>query len=353
MLFDVLVIGAGQAGLAAAYHLGRGPNSFVVLDGAARVGDSWRRRYACLTLFTPRRFSSLPGLKMPGDPEGYADRDEFAAYLEDYARHWKLPVQTETRVVELSREAGGLFAATTRDGRVLRARSIIVATGAFMEPAPPPIAKDFDPAIIQLDVAKYQAPDGVPPGTALVVGDGASGRDIAMELAPTRRTLLASGKPRRLLPESLLGRNVWWWLSRLGLMTAGANSLVGRVMRRADPFPSRGRAAEDLGRAGVKLRPRLVGAKGQHAVFADGRTEQVQAIIWATGYRDRFDWLEIDGALSAVGSPMQTAGISVVPGLFFLGRPWQRNRASSLIMGAGEDASIVVYHALTFATRQA
>ena len=352
MLLDVLVIGAGQAGLAAAYYLRRGVSSFIVLDGAPRVGESWRRRYASLTLFTPRQFSALPGLEMTGDPEGYANRDEFAAYLESYARHWDLPVQTDARVLKLSREAGGLFAAMIGDGRVLRARSVIVATGAFAEPARPPVAKDFDPAVIQLDAATYQAPADLPPGKVLVVGDGASGRDIAMDLAPTRPTLLATGKLRRLLPERFLGRSVWWWLSRLGLMRTGPDSVLGRIMRRTDPFPNRGRAAADLGRAGVELRPRLVQAEGQQAVFASGLVDQVQAMVWATGYRDRFDWLNIDGALSEVGSPLHREGISPVPGLFFLGRPWQRNRASALIMGAGEDAGIIVQRALDFAVRQ-
>ncbi len=182
----------------------------------------------------------------------------------------------------------------------------------------------------------------MPPGRVLVVGDGASGRDIAMELGATHETYLAVGKPRRLFPERILGRSVWWWLKSLGLMRARPDGFLGRFMRRADPFPDRGRSLPTLEAKGVRIASRLVATEGRFASFADGIRTEVDAVVWAVGYHDDFGWLRIPGAKDAQGKVMHAAGVSPVPGLFFVGRPWQRNRASALVMGVGDDAEAIV-----------
>lgn len=220
-----------------------------------------------------------------------------------------------------------------------------------MEPSLPPVSRDFGPSVSQFTTATYVRPEDIPPGTVLVVGDGASGRDIAMDMAPGGRTLLSAGGPRRLLPETVLGRSIWWWLSKSGLMDAKPRSLLGRLMRTTDPFPNRGRGNADLAGSGVILKPRVIGASGTVSRFSDGSVETVRSVVWSTGYRDRFDWIKIDDALTTEGAPVHEGGVSPVPGLYFLGRPWQRNRASALIMGAGEDAGIIVERALSFANR--
>ena len=130
-----------------------------------------------------------------------------------------------------------------------------------------------------------------------------------------------------------------------------ATRYAGRLMQRHDPFPNRGRGDVDLTAAGVILKPRVVAASGAAARFSDGSTETVQSVVWSTGYRDRFDWINIDDALTTDGAPVHEGGVSPVAGLYFLGRPWQRNRASALIMGAGEDAGIIVERALSSAVR--
>jgi putative flavoprotein involved in K+ transport len=175
---DVLVIGAGQAGLAAGYYLARPELSFQIVDRHARVGDSWRHRYDSLTLFTPRAFSSLPGLALDGDPEGYPTRDEFANYLETYASHFDLPVHSGNGVARLERRADERFAAQLDDGRYIVAKAVIVATGAFQKPIIPTIAAGFDSAVKQLTPESYHNPSDLPLGMVLIVGDGASGRDI-------------------------------------------------------------------------------------------------------------------------------------------------------------------------------
>lgn len=338
---DVLVIGAGQAGLATGYHLKSRGLDFYIIEQSGRVGDNWRNRYESLTLFTPRALSTLPGMPLAGDPNGYPSRDEFADYLEDYATRWRMPVAAGARVVELIRD-GAEFLAMLSDGSTARSRSVVVATGGFQRPMRPAIAAGFDAAVDQLDPETYLNPQCVPPGRILVVGDGASGRDIAAELAATHDTFLAAGKSRRLFPERILGRSTWWWLKTLGLMRAQSDSFLGRVMRRADPFPDRGRSLPALQAKGVRIVSRLIAAEGRLASFADGTSTEIDAVVWAVGYRDDFGWLRIPGATDAEGKVEHAGGVSPIPGLFFVAHPWQRNRASALVMGVGDDAQAVV-----------
>lgn len=339
--FDALVIGAGQAGLAAGYHLAREGLHFRIVERATRIGDSWRKRYGSLTLFTPRDLSALPGVPLTGDSSGYPSGGEFADYLEAYAARWNLAVVTDVRVIELVRQGNG-FLATQSDGSSVSSRTVVVATGGFQEPVRPAIAGGFDASVTQLDSETYRSPKDVPPGRVLVVGDGASGRDLVMELAGTHETLLATGRPRRLFPERILGKSVWWWFRKLGLMRAPAETFLGRSMRRADPFPDRNRNLPKLRAAGVRIVPRLLTAEGRSASFADGTQIDINTVVWAVGYRDNFDWLAIREAKAADGRVVHTEGVSPVSGLYFVGRPWQRNRASGLVMGAGDDAAAIV-----------
>lgn len=337
---DVLVIGGGQAGLAAAYWLKRLGPSVQVVDAAERIGDSWRKRYASLTLFTPRDFSSLPGLALSGDPAGYATAREFGDYLERYAENFSLPVRSNQQVVRLARSESG-FVAELNTGEHVTASTIIVATGGFQSPIVPSIAAELSEDVQQLSVETYRGPADVSGQRVLVVGDGATGRDIAVDLAGSHTVSLASGRTRRLVPEKILGASAWKWLRALGLLQADTNSPVGRFMRKADPFPNRQRDLVQLGRLGVQLRPRAVAAQGTEMRFLDGTTLEVETVIWALGYRDDSAWLDIAGALDKDGTFRHYRGRSPVPGLYFVGRPWQRNRASALIAGVGADARLI------------
>lgn len=338
MSLDVLVIGAGQAGLAAAYWLTRFGLSVRVVDASDRVGDSWRRRYRSLTLFTPREFSSLPGLALSGDPRGYASGGEFADYLERYADRFVLPVVSGVRVSGLRKHDDG-FLAELSSGAQMRAPRVVIATGGFQVPTVPAFAGGLTEEVCQFTTESYRQPLDVVDGDAvLVVGDGASGRDIAADLAGNRKVTLACGRPRRLLPEKILGMSTWGWLKALGLLTADANSPIGRLMRKADPFPNRQRDLADLRRLGVEIRPRAVSARGRSVALSDGTSVDVGTVIWALGYRDDSSWLDIPAAVDVDRSFLHHEGRSPVGGIFFVGRPWQRNRASALIMGAGQDA---------------
>ena len=339
--FDVLVIGGGQAGLATGYHLKREGLNFYIIEQSRRVGDIWRKRYESLTLFTPRALSALPDAPLAGDPNGYPSCAEFADYLEGYAARWWLPVATGVRVIELVSD-GADFLLKLCDGSMVRSRSVVVATGSFQMSARPAIAAGFEQSVGQFDTETYRNPKSVPPGVILVVGDGASGRDIAVELAATRETLLAVGQPRWLLPERMLGQSIWWWLKRLGLMQVQPDSLLDRLMCGIDPLPDRGRNLPALRAAGVRIVPRLLAAEGRTASFADGTRIEVDAVVWAVGYCDEVGWLRIPEAKDADGKILHAEGVSPVPGLFFVGRPWQRNRASAFVMGVGDDAAAIV-----------
>lgn len=338
----VLVIGAGQAGLAAGYYLRKAGLPFLIVDAHPRIGDSWRSRYASLTLFTTRQFSILPGLTLAGNREQYPSRDEFAAYLEDYAARFGLPIRLGTRVARLTQSNGGGFLAQTEAGERIAASEVVVATGGFQQPVVPVLSSGFGSDVLQLTPQTYRSPAAVPTGPVLVVGDGASGRDIALECRTVQPVMLSCGKPRKLFPERLFGKSIWWWLRLLGILEASPESWIGQRIRTADAFPDRGQSNDLLVKAGVQLVPRIVSASGDTAGFSSGTFTRVRTVIWATGYRDDTTWLDVPTSLEADGSFSHKSGVSPVSGLYFVGRPWQRNRASALVMGAGPDAERII-----------
>src|SRR3954453_14684563 len=338
---DVLVIGAGQAGLAAGHALRATGLRYELIERQTRIGDSWRQRYDSLTLFTPRSYSHLPGLAFDGPSEGYANRDEMAAYLERYAERFELPIRLGRAVVALDREASG-FAAHVDDGSVIDARAVVIATGAFQVPAVPRIAEGLSPDVKQLTPNSYLNPSTVPAGRVLVVGDGATGRQIAVELVTSHAVVLAGGRKRFLAPQRLLGRSLFWWLDHSGLLRAPAEGGIGRRLKERDTIPRRDLRDDRLREAGIELVPRLTGVAGTTATFEGGHAQEIVAVVWSTGYRDDASWLHVDGAVDPRGSFLHSHGISAVPGLYFVGRPWQTSMGSALVTGVGRDAEAIV-----------
>lgn len=338
---DVLIVGAGQAGLAMARALTVAGISCVAVDRAARVGDSWRRRYDSLVLFTPRRYSALAGTAMAGDPEGFPTKDEMADYLEEYARTWRLPVRLGIGVISLEREEDGTFRAALSNGDVARARAVVVASGGFQVPLVGAFAARLPQRVAQIPAPSYRRATEVPDGPVLVVGDGATGRQIAMELAQTHPVALAGGKPRAAVPPRVLGRSIFWWLSVSGALWAGSDSAVGGLLRRRDPLPVRGLGVPDLRGAGVALYGRATAALGDRVLFDGGDVYTPRTVIWCLGYRDDTSWLRVAGAVGTRGEFAHERGAAPVPGLFHMGRPWQTSRASALVVGVDRDAALV------------
>ena len=338
---DVLIIGAGQAGLATAYHLQSTNLSFLLLDSHARLGDSWRQRYDSLTLFSVRAFSSLPGLPLVGDPNGYPTRDEIADYFEIYAKVNNFPIYLNQAVTQLNKTPTG-FQAHTSSGNIYQSAIVIIATGPFQISKIPQLSTNFSVDVTQFSAQTYQNPDQVPDGKVLIVGDGASGRDFAQELIKTHPVLLATGRSRRLYPERILGKSIWWWLDKLKLLQARPNSMIGKLMRKSDPFPARGRRLKTLAKKGVKVLPYLTSVKGNKVFFANGHEDEVRSVIWAVGYKDESDWVSIPNVKDENGNFLQDEGVSPVDNLYFIGRSWQRSRGSALITGVGDDAHFLV-----------
>lgn len=341
---DILIIGAAQAGLAMGHALLDSSLRYQLLEDHSRIGDVWRNRYDSLLLFTPRSLSSLPGLPLRGDQDGYAGKDEFADYLESYAAYFNLPVRLSSGVRELRRENGHFQAVTSR-GESVEARTVVLATGGFQNPSVPRFAKDFSSNVLQLTTGTYKNPSQIPAGkTVLVVGDGASGRDFASELVAEHPVYLATGKTRKLLPQRILGRPSLDWLNRLGALQAPPTTLVGRYLKMSDSFPDRGQGLDKLRSQGIHIVPKLVKAEDRTATFADGSSAAVEAVVWAIGYRDHSAWVCIPEVKDDQGNFVHDQGISPVPGLFLIGRPWQRSRGSAFIGGVGHDARFIKTH---------
>ena len=334
---DVVVIGAGQAGLAIGYFLARQGRRFAILDGADSIGAAWRNRWDSLVLFTPRRYDALPGLAFQGDPDGYPTRDEVIAFLEEYAATFELPIELESRVRSLTRQDGRFLVEV--DDRRLEAEQVVVATGPFQEPNVPAIAEQLSPDVFQTHSVGYRRPGEVPSGRVVVVGGGNTGFQIAKELSSTHDVQLAIGTRQTPLPQRLLGRDLFWWLTKFGLLEKTVHSRIGRRARHRDTLiGSRPRQLER--RYGVEMKPRAVAASGRTLSFADGSERDVDAVIWATGYRYDHSWIRLP-VFDTDGSPSHRRGVTDIPGLYFLGLSWQHTRGSALLGWVGEDAEFI------------
>lgn len=338
--FDVAVIGGGQAGLTAGYYLRRSGIPFVILDGEARVGDAWRKRWDSLELFTAARYSALPGLRFPGDPEHFPGKDAVADYLEHYAKAFDLPIRLASRVTRLTR-AHGRYRIET-NGSACEADQVLVSTGAYQLPRVPPFAEKLDAEVRQLHSGEYRNPEQIEGDQILVVGAANSGAQIAEDLAQSHQVYLARGTRLPRLPRRILGHSLHWWGERLGLFTAPLEgSLRGRTQR-GDLLigPSLRQIAR---RHGVVLRDRAVDGAARSVTFADGSSLEVQAILWATGFRSDYSWIELP-AFDERGLPRHERGVSEEPGLYFLGMHRQYSRGSSLIAWVRHDARHIVEH---------
>ncbi|HEX6580439.1 MAG TPA: NAD(P)/FAD-dependent oxidoreductase [Actinomycetota bacterium] len=335
--FDVVVIGGSQAGLATGYHLAQRGLSFVILDAGPEVGHAWRSRWDSLKLFTPAQYSGLPGMAFPSPRDTYPSKDDVASYLQTYASAFDLPIKLNAKVTSLTKRDGG-YLVTIADGG-FTASNVVVATGPFQIPFVPPAADELDETVTQIHSADYRNPAQLPDGHVLVVGGGNSGFQIAEELAATRKVDLAVGKRVPSLPQRLLGKDLFWWLSGVGFMKVSTDSRLGRRLSERDVLI--GSSARRLRRSGVTMRARLTSAVGRRALFEDGSDQDVDAVVWATGYRPDFSWIDVPDVKGASDRIVHRRGVTDAPGLFFVGLTWQHTRGSALIGFVNDDAAFI------------
>jgi putative flavoprotein involved in K+ transport len=346
--FDTVVIGAGQAGLSAGYHLRKAGRSFVILDGHAHVGDNWRERYDSLRLFTPAWAVKLPGWRFPSKGVATPTKDQLADYLEAYAARFSLPIEHGVHVDGVRRDGDDLV--VTAGDRRFRAANVIVATGTNRNPRVPAIARDLDPRILQLHSSAYRNPSQLRGGAALVVGSGNSGADISLELSRARPTWL-SGPVRGFIPfdvDKPFSRRVAFHVVRfLFLHVFTIRTPMGRKMRAkiATQGDQLVRVKPKwLDAAGVRRVGKTVAVRDGAPVLEDGTVLEVANVIWCTGFRHDLSWIDLP-IFAEDGTLMHERGVVPgEPGLYFVGLSFQYSLASEVLPGVGRDAEYVVRH---------
>jgi putative flavoprotein involved in K+ transport len=338
--YDTVVIGGGQAGLAMGHHLAKHDVDFVILDANQRVGDSWRNRWDSLRLFTPARYSGLPGMSFPDSPGHFPDKDEVADYLERYAERFDLPVRRDARVTAL-RGASSEFVIQTSHA-AYEARNVVVATGPFQRPRVPAMAEQLPPEIHQLHSHEYRSPFDLPQGDVLVVGAGNSGAQIALELSRFRDVTLA-GRDVGHLPRKILGLDVFHWIWPV-FRHLNLSRWLGRKLRDRTKAndPLIGIASADFASHGVRRVGRVTDIlNGLPCV--GGVPINAQVVIWATGFTPDFSWIDVP-TIERNGTPSQRRGVTKTPGLYFVGLSFLYRKSSALLGGVGTDAEFIAGH---------
>jgi putative flavoprotein involved in K+ transport len=337
---ETVIVGGGQAGLAVGYHLAQRHRPFVILDANERTGDSWRKRWDSLRLFTPAYLNALPGLKFPGPRHRPSTKDEMADYLEAYAARFDLPVRMGSYVNSVTKITDR-FVVSAGDQR-FEADNVVLATGGYQAPYVPAFADQLNAGITQLHSSQYRRPSQLRDGDVLVVGAANSGAEIALEVSATHRTWLSGRHPgsEPTRPGSSVARlftpPFWFFISRVASVT----NPIGRRMRPqliTTTLPLGRVRLKDLDAAGVVRLARTITVSDGKPVMEDGRILNVSNIVWATGYRPAFDWVHID-VFDQEGRPVHHRGTTSEPGLYFIGLFFLSSIASSLVGGVGRDA---------------
>jgi putative flavoprotein involved in K+ transport len=343
--YDTIVIGGGQAGLATGYFLKRQGRDFIILDANARVGDSWRKRWESLRLFTPACYDGLPGMPFPAPAHAFPTKDAMADYLEAYAVRFELPVRTGVRVDRLSRQ-GDRFVVTAGNQR-FESEHVVVAMGNYQEPYVPPFAQELNPSIVQFHSSEYRDPSQLQDGGVLIVGAGNSGAEIALEAVRSHPTWL-SGRDTGHIPFRIEGVASRLFLSRLMIRfnfhyLLTVRTPIGRKLRPkflAQTVPLIRTKPKDLALVGVERVPKVIGVRDGLPVLEDNRVLDVANVVWCTGFHPGFSWIDLP--VLGEEQPMHERGVVArEPGLYFVGLHFLYAMSSGMIQGVGRDAAFI------------
>lgn len=341
-MIDTIVIGAGQAGLSAGYYLRKLKKDFLILDKGEEIGESWKKRYDSLVLFTPRMYDYLPGLPLEGKQHGFPTKNEIVNYLKQYAEKFNFPIKLQIEVVSVQHREN-IFIIETNQG-LYKSKNLIIATGALQTPRIPPFSKELSKDIKQYHSSHYKNPSQLTEGNVLVVGGGNSGAQIAVELSKTTETYLAVSKKLFYLPLVIKNKSIFWWFDRLGILKASSNSLLGKaIKRKGDPIFGYD-LKEAIKRNDILIKPKVINGIDNQVTFEDLTSLEVQNIIWATGFNTIYPWLKLKEVFNEKGEIIHTRGVSNIKGLYFIGLPWQSRHGSSILQGVGYDAKYIVNH---------
>lgn len=332
---DVIVIGAGQAGLACGWHLRQQNLRFLILDAESQPGGNWRNYYDNLRLFSPAAYSSLPGMPFPAQAKHYPLRDEVVRYLEQYANAFQLPIRQNTRVQNVRRE-DGLFLLQASDGQCLRSKALIVCTGGFNQPFTPDIPGLESFRGQRLHSADYRNAEGFSDQRVVVIGAANSAVQIAHELAQVSRVVLATRESIRFFPQKVLGMDFHAWLKWTGLeKTRWLND-------QSTPVLDDGTYRRAMKQGLFERKPMFTEVTSTGVIWADGQHTEVDSLVFATGFRPTLGFL---AGLHVAGNErlrQRNGQAEHVPGLYFVGLPKQRNFASATLRGVGPDASHII-----------
>lgn len=344
---QTVIIGAGQSGLSVGYYLKQRGMPFVILESNERVGDTWRNRWDSLRLFTPARYDGLVGMMFPASRFTFPTKDEMGDFLEHYANHFKLPVETGVTVDRVTRR--GKTYIVSAGSTQYEAEHVVVAMANYQKPRVPEFAPALSSNIVQMHSKDYRNPAQLKPGGVLIVGGGNSGAEIAIELVKRGHPTWMAGRSTGEIPfriNSFFGRHI---MAPIVLRGVFHHLLTSRTPmgRRARPVglshgaPLIRQKRKELGAAGVAFVPKMVGVRAGSPVLEDDRLLDVANVIWCTGFDPGFAWIDIP-IFGEGGQPIHERGVvKSEPGLFFVGLHFLHAMSSTMIHGAARDAEYV------------
>ena len=338
-MFDFIIVGAGQAGLAMAYHLKKANAHFLILDSENEIGASWLKRWDSLKLFTPTEFNHLPGMPFPAEKGHYPNKHDVANYFKSYVSRFELPVKLGNKVEKVVKSEGHFQVQCQQ--QTLITKQVVIASGPFHTPFVPSCHASLSPDIQQIHSRDYRNPDQLNEGDTLVVGAGDSGYQILQEVAeqdPTRNVYFSGSTNLLTIPQEFLGKTLWWWFKLLGVLSVNQYSWIGkRLKQKVQPVIGID-IKSLLSRSNITTVGHTLDAKDNTIQCAQATLDSIKNIIWATGFRADFSWIE-GIELDEQGYPVNFRGVGATKGMYFIGLPWMYTRGSATLGGVHKDAA--------------